>query len=57
MHLSSAVISSTLSDMTFSVMKYLWGRWVLAQVPGGEVVQKLSPPIRKLIDFGLTKAA
>jgi len=26
-------------------------------VPGGGAIQKLPPPIRKLLDFGLTQAA
>jgi hypothetical protein len=49
--------SVTLSDMIISVRQYLSVRWVFAQVPGGGAVQKLPPPIRKLIDFGLTQAA
>ncbi len=49
--------SVTLSDMIISVRHYLWIEWVFAQVPGGGAIQKLPPPIRKLLDFGLTQAA
>jgi hypothetical protein len=49
--------SVTLSDMIISVRHYLWVEWVFAQVPGGGAIQKLPPPIRKLLDFGLTQAA
>ncbi|TWT87877.1 hypothetical protein Pla100_58260 [Neorhodopirellula pilleata] len=49
--------SVTLSDMIISVRHHLWMEWVFAQVPGGGAVQKLPPPIRKLLDFGLTQAA
>jgi hypothetical protein len=49
--------SVTLSDMIISVRHYLWMEWVFAQVPGGDDVQKLRPPIRKLLEFGLTQAA
>jgi len=49
--------SVTLSDMIISVRHHLWGEWVFAQVPGGSAIQKLSPTIRKLLDFGLTQAA
>lgn len=47
----------TLSDMIISVRHHLWCEWVFAQVPGGEAVQKLAKPIRKLLSFGLTQAA
>jgi hypothetical protein len=49
--------SVTLSDVIISARQYLWVRWVFAQVPGGGAVQKLPPPTRKLIDFGLTQTA
>ena len=49
--------SVTLSDMIISVRQYLWVQWVFTQVPGGGAIQKLPPPVRKLIDFGLTQAA
>jgi hypothetical protein len=48
---------TTFSDMILSVRRYLWMEWVFAQVPGGQAVQKLPSPIRKLIDFGLAQAA
>ncbi len=47
----------TFSDMFVSVRRYLWVRWVFEQVPGGRAVLKLSPRVRKLLDFGLSQAA
>ncbi|MCM2375073.1 IS701 family transposase [Aporhodopirellula aestuarii] len=47
----------TFSDMIISVRHHLWCQWVFEQTPGGEGVRKLSAPIRKLLDFGLTQAA
>ena len=47
----------TFSDMIISVRHHLWCEWVFEQTPGGEGVRKLSAPIRKLLDFGLTQAA
>lgn len=47
----------TFSDMIISVRHHLWCEWVFEQKPGGEGVRKLSAPIRKLLDFGLTQAA
>jgi hypothetical protein len=49
--------ATTLSDMIISVRRHLWIEWVFARVPGGDAVQKLPRPIRKLLDFGLTQAA
>lgn len=49
--------ATTFSDMIISVRHHLWLEWIFAQVPGGQAVQKLPPPIRKLLDFGLTQAA
>lgn len=49
--------ATTFSDMIISVRHHLWVEWIFTQVPGGQAVQKLSPPIRKLLDFGLTQAA
>jgi len=49
--------SVALSDMIISVRHHLSIEWVFAQVPGGGAVQKLPPPIRKLVNFGLTQAA
>lgn len=46
-----------MSDMIISVRHHLWLEWVFAQLPGGDAVQKLPRPIRKLLDFGLTQAA
>lgn len=43
--------------MIMNVRRYLWSKWVFAQVPGGTAVQKLSPKIRSLLDFGLMQAA
>lgn len=48
--------ATTFSDMICSVRSYLWMEWVFAQVPGGAAVQKLSHPIRALLDFGLAQA-
>jgi hypothetical protein len=48
---------TTFSDMISSVRRYLWIEWVFEWVPGGEAVQKLSRPIKKLLDFGLAQAA
>jgi hypothetical protein len=48
---------TTFADMIASVRRYLWMEWVFAWVPGGELVQKLPNPIRKLIDLGLAQAA
>lgn len=48
---------TTFSDMISSVRRYLWMEWIFAWVPGGEVMQKLPEPIRKLLDFGLAQAA
>ena len=47
----------TFSDMIISVRHHLWCQWVFAQVPGGGAIQKLSRPLRRLLDFGLTQAA
>jgi hypothetical protein len=47
---------TTFSDMISSVRRYLWMEWIFARVPGGEVVQKLSKPIQKLLDLGLAQA-
>lgn len=47
----------TFSDMIGSVRRHLWLEWIFAQAPGGEAVQKLSPTIARLLDFGLTQAA
>ena len=47
---------TTFSDMISSVRHYLWMEWIFARVPGGDVVQKLPKPIRKLLDFGLAQA-
>ena len=47
----------TFSDMILSVRQHLWMNWVFEQVPDGAVVRKLSRPMRKLLDFGLTQAA
>ena len=49
--------ATTFSDMIISVRRHLWLEWVFAQVPGGGAVQKLSRPIRQLLDFGLAQAA
>ena len=49
--------SVTFSDMIISVRHHLWVEWVFEQVPGGGAVRKLSKPIRRLLDFGLTQAA
>jgi hypothetical protein len=46
----------TFSDMMCSVRRYLWMEWIIAQVPGGHAVQKLSKPIRAVLDFGLAQA-
>jgi hypothetical protein len=48
---------STFSDMISSVRRYLWMEWIFASVPGGEAVQKLSQPIKKLLDMGLAQVA
>ena len=48
--------AATFSDMICSVRRYLWMEWVFAQVPGGDAVQKLSHPIRAVLDFGLAQA-
>lgn len=48
--------ATTFSDMIGSVRGYLWMEWVFAQVPGGSAVQKLSKPIRAVLDFGLAQA-
>ena len=48
---------TTFSDMIISVRHYLWMEWIFAWVPGGEVVQKLSKPLRTVLDFGLAQAA
>ncbi len=48
---------TTFSDMISSVRRYLWMEWIFVRVPGGEVMQKLSKPIQKLLDFGLAQAA
>ena len=47
----------TFSDMIASVRHYLWIEWVFPQVPGGSAVQKLSAPVRRVLDFGLIQAA
>ena len=47
----------TFSDMILKVRYHLWINWVFQQVPERAGIQKLSPPIRKLLDFGLTQAA
>lgn len=47
----------TFSDMITSVRRHLWLEWIFAQVPGGEVIQKLPRTIRKLLDFSFTQAA
>jgi hypothetical protein len=47
----------TFSDMIASVRHHLWLEWVFEHTPGGEGVRKLSLPVRKLLDFGLTQAA
>ncbi len=46
----------TFSDMISSVRRYLWLQWIFDSVPGGEVVKKLPPPVRKVLDFGLAHA-
>ena len=48
--------ATTFSDMIGSVRRYLWMEWIFTQVPGGDAVQKLSKPIRALLDFGLAQA-
>jgi len=48
---------TTFSDMIISVRRYLWMEWIFERVPGGHAVQKLSLPIRKLLDYGLAQAA
>ncbi len=48
---------TTFSDMITSVRRYLWSEWIFEWAPGGEAVQKLSRPIKKLLDFGLAQAA
>jgi hypothetical protein len=48
---------TTFSDMHATVRRYLWLEWVFAQAPGGEGVRKLSRPVQRLIDYGLTQAA
>jgi hypothetical protein len=48
---------TTFSNMHATVRRYLWMEWVFAQAPGGKGVRKLSRPVQKLIDFGLTQAA
>jgi len=48
---------TTFSDMMSSVRRYLWMEWVFAKVPGGHVIQKLSKPLRILLDLGLAQAA
>lgn len=47
----------TFSDMIISVRHHLWMKWVFKQMPDAAKVQKLPLTIRKLLDFGLTKAA
>jgi hypothetical protein len=47
----------TFSDMIISVRHHLWMNWVFEQVPEWPTIRKLSRPIRKLLDFGLTQAA
>ncbi|MEM6690957.1 MAG: transposase [Planctomycetota bacterium] len=46
----------TFSDMIISVRHYLWMNWVFEQVPQGGDIRKLSRPIKRLLDFGLTQA-
>jgi hypothetical protein len=48
--------SITFSDMISSVRRYLWLEWIFDTVPGGELVKKLPPPVRRILDFGLAHA-
>ena len=48
--------ATTFSDMICSVRRYLWMEWVFAHLPGGDAVQKLSKPIRAVLDYGLSQA-
>lgn len=45
------------SDMITRVRRYLWMEWVFANVPGAEVIRKLPPNTRRLLDYGLCQAA
>lgn len=47
--------ATTFSDMIGSVRRYMWMEWIFTQVPGGSAVQKLSNPIRAVLDFGLAQ--
>jgi hypothetical protein len=47
----------TFSDMIANVRSHLWIEWVFAQAPGGAAVRKLSRPVQRLIEYGLTQAA
>ncbi|TWU42918.1 hypothetical protein Poly51_63580 [Rubripirellula tenax] len=47
----------TFSDVIASVRHHLWLEWVFEHTLGGEGVRKLSAPVRKLLDLGLTQAA
>jgi hypothetical protein len=47
----------TFSDMIANVRSYLWIEWVFAQAPGGQAVRKLSHPVQRLLEYGLTQAA
>jgi hypothetical protein len=49
--------ATTFSDMMVTVRRYFWMEWIFAQVPGGEAVQKLSKPVRIILDYGLAQAA
>ncbi len=48
---------TTFSDMHICVRRYLWLEWVFEQTPGSEGVRKLSRPMQRLIEYGLTHAA
>ena len=48
--------ATTFSDMIGSVRSYLWMEWIFARIPGGRAVQKLSNPIRAVLNFGLAQA-
>ena len=49
--------NTTFTDMMISVRHHLWAEWVFEHVPGGQLVQKLTPHVRKVLDFGLANAA
>jgi hypothetical protein len=46
----------TFSDMHACVRRYLWIEWVFANATGTEAVQKLSRPLRRILEYSLTQA-